>query len=309
MYIINSNLSSYLYYEKNINVKKCTNQNLRSSVMEFTVIEWNINHRLGHSKSNMPMWVAYVISKEEADIVILTECSYRVKNWPIVKNIAFNRDKYTIFESNNDQGGNNDVVIAVNKKKINVLYTKSYFPCNHNTPDHLEVKCKCKETGKEFVVVGMRIHALGITDKEKEAEFQLVLDGLTGEENVIIGGDFNNYRRGYNASNHWHMTKIDEIINGKFVRKTPERSSIYKDVDTNDEFCFAEDHFFIKGIHVDTFKLYPYDRSFTKEDTIIYQCGNDFQKYIGKDQNGNNIYNNVPDPYPDHAILKAKFEL
>lgn len=162
--------------------------------MEFTVIEWNINHRLGYSKLNMPMWVANVISKEEADIVILTECSYRVKNWPIVKNTAFNKDKYTIFESNNDQGWTNDVVIAVNKKKLNVLYAKSYFSYDHSTPDHLEVKCKCKETGKEFVVVGMRIHADHITDKEKEEEFKLVLNGIRNEENVIIGGDFNNNR-------------------------------------------------------------------------------------------------------------------
>ncbi|MBU3179116.1 endonuclease/exonuclease/phosphatase family protein [Clostridium estertheticum] len=277
--------------------------------MEFTIIEWNINHRLGHSKSNMPMWVADIISKEEADIVILTECSCRVENWSTVKKTAFSRDKYTIFESKNDQGGNNDVVIAVNKKKLNVLYTKSYFSCDHSTPDHLEVKCKCKETGKEFVVVGMRIHALCITDKEKEAEFQLILDGVTDEESVIIGGDFNNNRRVYNASNHWHMTKIDEIINGEFVRKTPERSSIYKDVDTNDNFCFAEDHFLIKGINVDNFTLYPYDRSFAEKNTEIYKWSNDFQKYMGKDENRGNIYNSVPAPYPDHAIIKAKFEL
>jgi hypothetical protein len=277
--------------------------------MEFTIIEWNINHRLGHSKLNMPMWVTDVISKEGADIIILTECSLKVKNWRIVKNITFSRDKYTIFESNNDQGGNNDVVIAINKKKLNVLYTKSYFSCNHSTPDHLEVKCKCKETGKEFVVVGMRIHAIDITDKEKEAELKLVLDGVTDEENVIIGGDFNNNRRVYNSQNDWNMDKIDDIIMGKFMRKTPDGSSIYKDVDTNDNLCFAEDHFLIKGINKDTFKLYPYGRSFTKKDMKIYKWGNDFQRYTGKDENGDYIYDSVKDPYPDHAILKAKFEL
>lgn len=105
------------------------------------------------------------------------------------------------------------------------------------------------------------------------------------------------------------MTEIDKIINGQFVRKTPERSSIYKDVDTNDNLCFAEDHFLIKGINENTFTLYPYDRSFTNNDKKIYQWGNDFQQYMGKDENGKNRYNSVPDPYPDHAILKAKFEL
>ena len=146
----------------------------------------------------MPMWVTDVIINEKADIVILTECSNKVKNWPIIKNIAFNEQEYIVFESNNLQVKQNDVVIAVNKNKISVLYSKSHFSNNGSVPDHLEVKCICKETNKEFVVVGMRIHAGGISDKGKETEFRMVLDGLKDEKIVIIAGDFNNNRRGYN---------------------------------------------------------------------------------------------------------------
>ena len=41
------------------------------------IIEWNINHRLGYSKNEMPPWVINKI-KDKADITILTECSNRV---------------------------------------------------------------------------------------------------------------------------------------------------------------------------------------------------------------------------------------
>ena len=40
------------------------------------VIEWNINHRYGHSKKEMPKWIKDVIEEEEATIIVLTETSF-----------------------------------------------------------------------------------------------------------------------------------------------------------------------------------------------------------------------------------------
>lgn len=270
------------------------------------VLEWNINHRLGHSKIDMPEWVADVISGKDADIFILTEVCSKVPNWEEQKKKAFNSKEYLVFTSNN-QGYNNDVLIAVKKEKIEVLHSKSFFADSHKAPDHLQLKCKCKESGQEFTVVGMRIHS-SAKDPEKRKELELILNDLNNSEIAIIAGDFNNNRRGYNATNCWHLSGIDQIIKGKFQRMTPNGSSIYTEnpYQNNVLYEFPEDHFFVKGIKSIVVK--PYDRSFCDKDRKIYKWNNDFQKYLGK-QKGKNMYDCVPDPYPDHAILEADFEV
>lgn len=44
------------------------------------IIEWNINHRCGYSRSNMPKWAKSVIQSKKADIIVLTETSFKVPN-------------------------------------------------------------------------------------------------------------------------------------------------------------------------------------------------------------------------------------
>ena len=275
--------------------------------MDLSIMEWNINQRMNYSKTDMPEWIADVIQEHKADIVILTEL-YKGNNWDNVKKKAFDDVRYNLFESSNYQGGNNDVAIAINKDKLDVIYAKTYFSCNHTVPDHLEVKCKAKGVNKEILVVGMRIHAMNITDKEKEEQLKFVLNSVI-DENVIIGGDFNNNRRGYTAPGHWHIQRMDEIIANHFERKTPEGSSIYVENPLKVEYEFAEDHFLIKGIESDKFILEPYNREFCEKDRNIYKWRNDFQEYMGKDKKGNNMYNSIPAPYPDHAFIKGYFEL
>lgn len=268
------------------------------------IMEWNINQRLNHSKKDMPEWIAEVISNKDMDIVVLTEW-YKGNNWEVVKKNAFNY-KYTVFESSNN-GINNDVAIAINTEKLTPIYAKSYFSFDHNVPDHLEVKCKTKNN-IEVMIVGIRIHATA-SDQEKEKELNLILNGLKDENIVVICGDFNNNRRGFSKLGYWHLSRIDELINNEFVRMTPSGSSIYVENTYNIDYEFAEDHFLIKGIETKNIELKPYDRSFCDKDRVIYKWKNDFQKYLGKDQKGKNIYDCVPDPYPDHAILTAIIEI
>ena len=42
------------------------------------------------------------------------------------------------------------VIIAINISKLDVIYTKTYYPSTQGIPDYLEVKCKDKENHKEF---------------------------------------------------------------------------------------------------------------------------------------------------------------
>lgn len=266
----------------------------------FRIMEWNINHRLGYSKETMPNWVINVIKEISADIVILTECSQRVPNWLDIKERLFADRRYVVFESNNDQAGQNDVLIAINKYRFNVMYSKAFYSGNLNTPDHLEVKVKTDGFKPcEFSVIGMRIHPLKVSDEndsQKNKAFRLVLDSLSNERNVIIGGDFNNYRRGCTRllRKNWCMEVIDEICTEYgFQRYTPPGASIYQDFEDDNDNAFAEDHFIIKGF--ENVSVYPYDRSFTKKDQLVYLYGNDFTYYNWS----------VSDPCPDHAILIA----
>lgn len=277
----------------------------------FKIMEWNINHRQGYSNINMPEWVATVIREEnaDADIIILTECSSNVPNWETIKNRMFADKKYFVFESFNNQGHQNDVLIAVKKDRFSVKCTKSYYSMSFATPDHLEVQCKTK-AGTEITVIGLRMHAYKPTDHNDEIkcdEFRTIIDSVKDKEIVIIGGDFNNYRRGC-TWRKWCLNRIDEICKKSgFIRYTPNGSSIYEDYTENSPNAFAEDHFIVKGAH--SVLVEPYNRSFVHKDTIIYRWGRDFQQYCGKDILGNNIYECVSDPYPDHAILAAEISI
>ena len=156
------------------------------------------------------------------------------------------------------------------------------------------------------MVVGVRIHAMNISNQQKREEFNTVLESVKYDENVMIVGDFNNYRRGFDDS-YWCLSKIDELVTKEgFSMYTPQGGSIYKDNDG--AYSFPEDHIFIKGqLNINTCK---YERSlFTNRDTTVYKWKTDFQKYRGKDKNGEYLYDNIDDPFPDHAIIEARIHL
>lgn len=272
------------------------------------IIEWNINQRLNYARKNMPEWIAEVIVKEEADIVVLTEV-YRGNNWEEIKKIAF-EPCYAVFETSNGTAAQNDVVIAINVRKLEALCAKTHYPDKKGIPDCLEVMCKDRESNKRFSVFGARIHA-SVSDDVKMKELAYIIAKTGNSDTVIIAGDFNNNRRGFCENGRWNLSKIDEMINPfGFKRKTPEGSSIYRESKGNDiEHEFAEDHFLIRGIEDIDFELLSYDREFVKNDEIIYKWGKDFQFYLGKDCNGRIMSEYVPASYPDHAILKAKVEI
>ena len=56
------------------------------------MIGWNINHRLGYAKTNRPTWVKDVIQEKSADIIVLTETSFKVPNWEVMYRNLFNRN-------------------------------------------------------------------------------------------------------------------------------------------------------------------------------------------------------------------------
>ena len=270
--------------------------------MNLKIIEWNINQRMNYSHKYMPNWIATVITNEAADIIALTEV-YKGNNWNEVKTTSFNSN-YAIFETSNNTARQNDVIIAINISKLDVIYAKTYYPSTQGIPDYLEVKCKDKENHKEFLFICIRIHA-SVGNDIKRQELERIMSVAKDEETVIVCGDFNNYRRGF-VNDTWCLNKVSEICKEKnFVVKTPDGSSIYQESPVNTDYEFPEDHFLLKGIDEKNFTLCPYDRNFVKNDTVIYKWGKDFQEFLGKDKSGKNMYDFVPPPFPDHAILKC----
>ncbi len=273
------------------------------------IIEWNINHRFGYSGREMPTWVKDVIEEKDADIIVLTETSFNVPNWAEEYRNLRNRKDYYVFCSNNTDVGNNEVTIAIKKEEFKVEYVKSFLSEDHRYPDHLEVHCLHKKTNKSFVIIGMRIHAVNITSKQKQEEFIAVLKSTKHDENVMLVGDFNNNRRGY-EDDVWCLTKVQQLAKDyEFSMHTPGGGSIYQDKVNDEAYSFAEDHIFIKGQALNIPKLYDYDREFVYNQRDVYKWGKDFQKYRGKDQNGKSVYDSVNDPFPDHAIIMADFEI
>lgn len=271
--------------------------------MELKIMEWNINQRMNYSHKNMPNWIAKVITNEAADIIALTEV-YKGDNWNKVKTAAFNSN-YVVFETSNNTAGQNDVAIAININKLNVIYAKTYYPSAQEIPDYLEVKCKNRETDKEFIFICIRIHT-SVSDNIKRQELEHIMSVAKDEMTVIVCGDFNNYRRGF-VNKTWCLNEVSEICKKyNFVVKTPDGSSIYEENPRNTDYEFPEDHFLLKGIDEKNFTLFPYDRDFVENDTEIYKWGRNFQKFLGKDKSGKNMYYSVPTPFPDHAILKCK---
>lgn len=274
--------------------------------MEIKIMEWNINQRLGITQQDMPKWIADVIAEKKADIIALTEV-YKGNNWESIKNNAFNSD-YAVFETFNHSARQNDVAIAINTNKLDVVYEKAFFPSTEGIPDHLEVKIKTKEKNEEFIFICIRIHAL-VTDEIKRQELQCVLDSTIDNDKVVICGDFNNFRRGCPARK-WCLSEIEKICKeSQFDMKTPDGSSIYEENKNNPAFQFPEDHFLLKGINDTDFTLLPYYRDFVINDNTVYKWGKDFKKYVGKDKKGKSIYDSVPSPFPDHAILEGLIKI
>jgi len=297
-------------FEKNI---------VRTGMSKFKVIEWNINQRVNSAKRDMPDWIADVIHEEQADIIALTEV-YKVNNWNDIKKKLFDikvkasENKYMVFETDNYPLGQNDICVAVNTEKFSVVKAELY-PSNpdKNIPDNLAVEIKSKKSGKVLVIACMRIHSLDlVSDDIKIKELKFILDQYSKADNVIICGDFNNYRRGVN-NRLWCLKELEKSCNKNGFRViTPKGSSIYEDEGNNVDYEFPEDHFLLKCKNKDIVLSKgseKYNRDFVDKNRAVYRFGKDFQKNLGKDANGNYMYEHINPPFPDHAILEGEFEI
>lgn len=270
---------------------------------EYKILEWNINQATDkYERNNIPDFVKNELINKGADIVILTEF-YFCKNAEIFIKEAFDDYGYDYRFTHNKKEKENEVLIAW-KKELFEFESEEITPttkCN-NKPNFLMVHLKTSD-GIKIVVAGLRITMKSY--KERKEQMIFALKQLKKHGNVIMGGDFNNLRRGTTVK-EWNLKVIKDLCHVyKFTAHTPEGQSIYQEQGVSLAYEFAEDHFVTKNSI--KMKEYHYDRGFTKDNPDIYLFEGNFQVY------NNNINKVWSIPFgsgiPDHAIILGKFVL
>ena len=276
---------------------------------DYTILTWNINGR-SSSSGYIPGFVGRAILEKEADIVILTEFVFcngtagdaEKKNaFEFLENIFVKNgyDYYPKEPTKNTENHVNEILIAWKTDCFNLNPAGQIFSAvcskERNVPNFLTISLIEKKTGTPLRVAGVRITmtTVGSENYPEQArlryrEMEMVYNvlELLSEDCVLIGGDFNNYRRN-TIRPEWN---IHQLTCGR-----EEYTSYTPDGDSYDGLHGAppvpEDHFIAKGC---TVLEYDYCRDFAT---------------------GNPVYPKAPSlryvhpPIPDHAMLIVKLRL
>lgn len=292
--------------------------------MKYTLCSLNLNQATdAYGRNHIPNFVGEMMVDKNPDLIVLTEFCFCKNAKEFLEKYLVSRG-YDYFPKENiynAYNGQNMVFLAWRKNcfepvgSIKEAAWHAYTTKGNNVPNYARIYLKDKQ-GIEFAFTGIRITmAMEITAGEKEEELrkqqyqeqarlrreqmEYVLQSLKGIPNVIIAGDFNNYRRGTDLV--WNVNNLNCGL--AFDVYTPEGQSIYGEHASSIEYEFAEDHFMATGCTVSS---YQYDRSFTDKCPEVYIHGKSFCLYKDK-----KMIWSIPcgSGYPDHAILVGELEL
>lgn len=292
--------------------------------MEYRLLNWNIALQ-SNKEYEIPDFVGEAIRNTfagtGADIVILTEFVF-CKNAKDFLKSTFADEGYDYYPKQNtnhdSQTRVNEVLIAWKKSKFKLDEEREIFrqDCTQSkdVPDFLTVPLITVPEGERFRVAGVRITMTSennqqakkggrTVDYKEQAklrykEMEMVysklddLDMLTGgqDSRILIGGDFNNYRR-YTIISEWNYQKIT-CGRDDYTPYTPEGDSFDGNKEKNIPPA-PEDHFITKNCYM---KEYSYNRDFTDLDQSIY-WGKSFQGLR------DGVWKTIQAPNPDHAML------
>ena len=283
---------------------------ITKSKYRYKVMEWNINQATNKNGTNkLPNLLMKEIIIQNPDILILTEFSFCENASEFFKKVFDERnyDYYPKEKTKNTKNKQNEILIAWRRELFDLCLDKCMYSVvtfENNKPNFLLVDLIEKKTRQELVVAGVRITMAenipvkGTEDEKKKAyqkqankrykQMQYVYKQLEKFARVIMGGDFNNYRRRTELKD-WNIGRI-LCDNQEYKIYTPKGQSIKEKKSIRGvEYEFAEDHFVTKNCEIDN---EVYDRCFVFRD----------EKYI----NGEDLSDwNYLSGYPDHAILIA----
>lgn len=243
------------------------------------------------------------MANQDADIIILTEFYFCKNAKPFIQE-AFEESGYDYRFTHNKREKENEVIIAWRRvlfefEGVEATLTTKY----NNKPNFLVVHLK-SNNGTRIALAGLRITLKSYQKRKDQMIF--ALNQLKGYDNVIIGGDFNNLRRGTKIQ-EWNLKVIQDLcyIYNFNPMHTPKGQSIYEEQGTSVAFEFAEDHFITKGKNV-KMEEYYYEREFAENNQDIYMFGKDFQVY---NKTIKKVTWSIPfgSGIPDHAMIIGKF--
>ena len=260
------------------------------------VMEWNMNCASNENREIPGFVLNEIINKEKPDICVLTEIVHCSKEVEDLKKNGYDA-RVSIHKENQ-----NDVLIAwkieeFEYKDIDEILNSSD---ENEEPDYLMVSLRVKKSKKIIHIVGMRIRTLGL-DKRKSQMSKVFenINKLDQKDSVIILGDFNVNRRGFDGE--WNINILEKISKEyKFSLFPTNGSSIFQ-AETYHDLEFPEDNVITKNCEA---KNFLYDRSFTEENPNLYIAHKDFSVYSPKIRRP--IWQIIcGSGLPDHAILKG----
>lgn len=270
--------------------------------MQYKIFEWNINQATDrYGKNIIPKFVGNELISSNADIIVLTEFCF-CKNAEMFIEEVFSKS-YDYKFTDNIKENQNEVLIAWKKELFEFEGEEATTTTsNNNKPNFLIVHLKTSN-GIRVVVGGIRITLKSY--KERKEQMKFALNQLREYEDVIIGGDFNNLRRGTEVE-EWNLRVMQELCKeyGFNSIHTPEGQSIYQEQAESIDYEFAEDHFITKGSKIKMKEKY-YNRDFTRKNPDVYLFGGDFQVY---NHNLKRVTWSIPfgSGIPDHAIISGE---
>lgn len=301
----------------------------RNSFEAIKAMEWSLNF-----SSNAEATVAEFVKNyiKDSDVIVFVEV---VKNTSALK-LMEEMSHYNFYESQNSIG--NQVIIAI-KKEILVTNIVTRIPnvSDNNSPNFLQVEIMINSIKYQIIGTRIRIGATPsefvngkykVTDEDeiedyinRKRQFEILSNYISGFENVIILGDFNNSYIQAKLSDEYRSVKylyaqktltkyynyhiIKDMIQGEFKIHTPPEGMSWglQYIVETQEYQFG----YIKNDHLITSKNISvkninYNWDFVKNDNSFYPP---FGKINSYGKQGVDIKKGVP----DHAILRVELQL
>lgn len=276
---------------------------------KITILEWNI-HQQGRKSTEIPMNILNYIT-EDVDVAMLLEINGNSSNIDEFRK-RLNDKGYGVYITDYKACPYaNDILIAV-KENILIMEIRYYNAYNstklkNNTrntiPENLFISVEFNN--KSFILAAIRIKDLDGDYKMRHEQMKNFVEWTDKMKiPIIIMGDFNNLRDNTPIED-WNIKILDQTIEGKFNRKTPNNMyswGVAYDVDDKKyDGYIREDHLLYStslNINVDSVN---YSWNYLIDN--INNCNVGIVDRYGKRKI------EINPGFPDHASLKVCLEL
>lgn len=273
--------------------------------MKIKLMEWNINQR-GRSSNYIPDCIVDQI-EEDINIIILTEFNNNAKNVKEFKSKLVSKGFQYVTTNYTIQEYANDILIAIKSTKnanieIEDFEWKHAYSSDLNFNELSEIP---ENLCVKLSICNRKVNLWGVRIKELKSDYvgrlhQMLnlMSWINPREINILAGDFNNLRENTQVSS-WSLQILDEILDDKYVRITPENHSwgVSQKCDGTFDGYIKNDHLIhSKCNEIQNVKVEKYNWDFLDIDV---NCK------LKEESSRIHIENGIP----DHGILRVEMEI